>query len=231
MKKIILSVIAISILLSCGGNGKDTLTVNGEIKNLKKGTLYLQKVIDTLVVSVDSITLDGKNTFSLSDKVESPELYYLTLDKSPEKSIPFFGEPGTVTINTRLDKFVFSAVINGLKNQQLLDEYNKMIGQYSGKRLDLVKADFEAKRNKDSIKVDSIANAINSLIKSKYRYTANFIITHPDNEVAPYLALTEFYDANIKWLDSVNNSLTPRIKESKYGKQLQEYIAEVKSKQ
>ncbi|MCB0460871.1 MAG: DUF4369 domain-containing protein [Flavobacteriaceae bacterium] len=231
MKKIILSVIAISVLLSCGGNGKDTLTVNGEIKNLKKGTLYLQKVIDTLVVSVDSITLDGKNTFSLSDKVESPELYYLTLDKSPEKSIPFFGEPGTVTINTRLDKFVFSAVINGLKNQQLLDEYNKMIGQYSGKRLDLVKADFEAKRNKDSIKVDSIANAINSLIKSKYRYTANFIITHPDNEVAPYLALTEFYDANIKWLDSVNNSLTPRIKESKYGKQLQEYIAEVKSKQ
>lgn len=231
MKKIILSVIAISILLSCGGNGKDTLTVNGEIKNLKKGTLYLQKVIDTLVVSVDSITLDGKNTFSLSDKVESPELYYLTLDKSPEKSIPFFGEPGTVTINTRLDKFVFSAVINGLKNQQLLEEYNKMIGQYSGKRLDLVKADFEAKRDKDSIKVDSIANAINSLIKSKYRYTANFIITHPDNEVAPYLALTEFYDANIKWLDSVNNSLTPRIKESKYGKQLQEYIAEVKSKQ
>ncbi|MCB0486210.1 MAG: DUF4369 domain-containing protein [Flavobacteriaceae bacterium] len=231
MKKIILSVIAISILLSCGGNGKDTLTVNGEIKNLKKGTLYLQKVIDTLVVSVDSITLDGKNTFSLSDKVESPELYYLTLDKSPEKSIPFFGEPGIVTINTRLDKFVFSAVINGLKNQQLLDEYNKMIGQYSGKRLDLVKADFEAKRDKDSIKVDSIANAINSLIKSKYRYTANFIITHPDNEVAPYLALTEFYDANIKWLDSVNNSLTPRIKESKYGKQLQEYIAEVKSKQ
>ncbi|MEZ4841952.1 MAG: DUF4369 domain-containing protein [Flavobacteriaceae bacterium] len=230
MKKIILSVIAISILLSCGGNGKDTLTVNGEIKNLKKGTLYLQKVIDTLVVSVDSITLDGKNTFSLSDKVESPELYYLTLDKSPEKSIPFFGEPGIVTINTRLDKFVFSAVINGLKNQQLLDEYNKMIGQYSGKRLDLVKADFEAKRDKDSIKVDSIANAINSLIKSKYRYTANFIITHPDNEVAPYLALTEFYDANIKWLDSVNNSLTPRIKESKYGKQLQEYIAEVKSK-
>ena len=231
MKKIILSVIAISVLLSCGGNGKDTLTVNGEIKNLKKGTLYLQKVIDTLVVSVDSITLDGKNTFSLSDKVESPELYYLTLDKSPEKSIPFFGEPGTVTINTRLDKFVFSAVINGLKNQQLLDEYNKMIGQYSGKRLDLVKADFEAKRDKDSIKVDSIANAINSLIKSKYRYTANFIITHPDNEVAPYLALTEFYDANITWLDSVNNSLTPRIKESKYGKQLQEYIAEVKSKQ
>lgn len=231
MKKIILSVIAISILLSCGGNGKDTLTVNGEIKNLKKGTLYLQKVIDTLVVSVDSITLDGKNTFSLSDKVESPELYYLTLDKSPEKSIPFFGEPGIVTINTRLDKFVFSAVINGLKNQQLLEEYNKMIGQYSGKRLDLVKADFEAKRDKDSIKVDSIANAINSLIKSKYRYTANFIITHPDNEVAPYLALTEFYDANIKWLDSVNNSLTPRIKESKYGKQLQEYIAEVKSKQ
>lgn len=231
MKKIILSVIVISILLSCGGNGKDTLTVNGEIKNLKKGTLYLQKVIDTLVVSVDSITLDGKNTFSLSDEVESPELYYLTLDKSPEKSIPFFGEPGTVTINTRLDKFVFSAVINGLKNQQLLDEYNKMIGQYSGKRLDLVKADFEAKRDKDSIKVDSIANAINSLIKSKYRYTANFIITHPDNEVAPYLALTEFYDANIKWLDSVNNSLSPRIKESKYGKQLQEYIAEVKSKQ
>ena len=46
--------------------------------------------------------------------------------------------------------------------------------------------------------------------------------------VAPYLALTEIYDAKINLLDTINNSLTPEIKASKYGKKLQEFIDKVK---
>ena len=55
-------------------------------------------------------------------------------------------------------------------------------------------------------------------------YTINFAINNKDSEVAPYLALSEIYDANIKYLDTINNQLTPKVKASKYGKQLQDYI-------
>ena len=231
MKKIIVFIIVSIVVFACTKEKKNTMLVHGEIKNLKKGVLYLQKIKDTLLITVDSIFLDGVNTFTLTDEVESPEIYYLTLDRSPSRQISFFGEKGTITINTKLDKFLLGATINGLTNQQLLDEYYEMKNKFSGKRLDLIKADFDAKKSEDSLIIDSIQSQINNLIKRKYFYTANFAVIHSDNEIAPYLALTELYDANIALLDTVNNSLSPKIRDSKYGKKLESFITEIKSKE
>ncbi len=231
MKKVIVVFVISILIFACSDKKENTMFVQGEIKNLKKGTLYLQKMKDTIAVTVDSITLDGINTFILSDEVESPELYFLSLNKSPSKQITFFGEKGTITINTKLDKFRFGATINGLTNQQLLDEYNEMKSKFNDKRLDLIKADFEVKASQDSIKIDSIKNLINGLVKRRYYYTTNFAVNHPDNEIAPYLALTELFDANIRLLDTINNTLTPKVKSSKYGKALEKFIADIKLKE
>ena len=231
MKKIIVFIIVSVVVFACNKEKTNTMLVSGEIKNLKKGVLYLQKIKDTLLITVDSISLDGVNTFTLTDEVESPEIYYLTLDRSPSRQISFFGEKGTITIDTKLDKFVFGATINGLTNQQLLDEYNEMKNKFSGKRLDLIKADFEAKKSEDSLIIDSVQSQINNLIKRKYFYTANFAVIHSDKEIAPYLALTELYDAHIALLDTVNNSLSSKVKESTYGKKLESFITEIKSKE
>jgi len=231
MKRIILIALLSVIVFACSDQKENTMFVHGEVKNLKKGTLYLQKMKDTLAVTVDSIALDGVSTFTLSDEVESPELYFLSLDKSPSKQITFFGEKGTITINTKLDKFRFGARIIGLTNQQLLDEYNEMKSKFNDKRLDLIKADFEVKGSQDSIKIDSVRNLINGLIKRRYYYTTNYAVNHPNNEIAPYLALTELFDANIALLDTINNTLTPKVKASKYGKALEKFIAGIKNKE
>ncbi len=231
MKRIILIAIISIIVVACSDKKENIMFVQGEVKNLKKGTLYLQKMVDTILVTVDSIVLDGISTFNLSDEVESPELYFLSLNKSQSKQITFFGEKGTITINTKLDKFQFGATINGLTNQLLLDEYNGMKSKFSDKRLDLIKADFEVKASGDSTKIDSVKNLINGLIKRRYYYTTNFAVNHADNEVAPYLALTELFDANIALLDTVNNTLAPKVKVSKYGLALEKFIADIKSKE
>ena len=220
-----------AVIIACSPDNKNTMVVQGEITNLKKGVLYLQKMKDTIIISVDSISLDGTSTFILTDEVESPEIYYLSLDRSPSKRISFFGEVGNIAIKTKLDKFSLGATINGLSNQQLLDEYNQMKNKFSNKRLDLIKGDFEAQKSEDSLKVDSIQSEINNLIKRKYYYTTNFAVNHSDHVIAPYLALTELYDANIALLDTINNSLSPRIKESKYGKKLDKFITDIKSKE
>ena len=223
-------VIVSIVIFACSDKKENSMLVQGEIKNLKKGTLYLLKVKDTLLVAVDSIALDGVSTFALTDEIESPEIYFLSLGKSQNKQISFFGEKGTITINTKLDKFRFGATINGLTNQELLEEYNEMASQFNNKRLDLIKADFEVKKSDDSLKIDSIKNLINGLIKRRYYYTTNFAVNHADNEIAPYLALTELYDANIALLDTINNTLTPKVKASKYGKKLEEFITDIKGK-
>ncbi len=223
---------ALSIIaFACSDKKANTMLVQGEVKNLKKGTLYLQKMRDTLAVTVDSITLDGTSIFTLTDEIESPELYFLTLDKSPEKKISFFGEKGTITINTKLEKFRYGASISGLSNQQLLDEYKEMMGKFSDSQLDLIKADFEARKSNDSVKLDSIKKITNSLIRRRYLYTSNFAVKHADNEIAPYLALTELFDANIYFLDTINNSLSPEVKSSKYGKALDKFISDIKGKE
>lgn len=231
MKYSFTTLFLLAVIIACSPDNKNTMVVQGEITNLKKGVLYLQKMKDTIIISVDSISLDGTSTFILTDEVESPEIYYLSLDRSPSKRISFFGEVGNIAIKTKLDKFSLGATINGLSNQQLLDEYNQMKNKFSNKRLDLIKGDFEAQKSEDSLKVDSIQSEINNLIKRKYYYTTNFAVNHSDHVIAPYLALTELYDANIALLDTINNSLSPRIKESKYGKKLDGFITDIKSKE
>ncbi|WP_456461975.1 DUF4369 domain-containing protein [Lutibacter sp.] len=228
MKKIISCIVIISLLISCGESKKGSLTVKGNIRDLKKGTVYLQKFKDTLLVSVDSVQLNGDSNFILVDDIETPEIYYVTLNKNANRKIPFFGEKGEITITSKLDKFQTAAKISGSLNQELLDEYNAMAKKFSGKQLDLVKEKFEAQKNNDTTLLSKIEKEETSLIRRKYYYTTNFAVNNAKFEVAPYIALTELYYANIKLLDTVNNSLSKKVKASKYGKELNEFIKGIK---
>jgi len=56
-------------------------------------------------------------------------------------------------------------------------------------------------------------------------------LTNSGSEAAPYIALTELYDANIKLLDTINKSLSEKVKNSTYGKRLDAYITEIQNKE
>jgi len=228
MKKLLPYIIVISLVISCGKNHNGTMTVHGNIDGLKKGTLFLQKMKDTLLVSVDSIQLNGHSNFTLADDIESPEIYYIILDEMPEEQIMFFGEKGEITITSKLVKFTTSAKITGSSNQLLLEEYVEMSRKFNGKQLDYIKEKFEAAQAKDQELVLEIEKSENNLIKRKYLYTTNFALTHSDAEVAPFLALTELYNANIKLLDTINNSLSSDVKASKYGVQLDDFVNNIR---
>lgn len=228
MKKLIPLFIIVSILVSCGKSHEGSMLIKGNIDGLKKGTLYLQKYVDTVLTAVDSIKLNGKSNFILADDIESPEIYFITIGEIPEEKITFFGEKGEITITSKLPKLTLSAKITGSKNQDLLEEYKEMISKFNGKQLDLIKDKFEAQKNKDEEQLAEVEKKENSLVKRKYLYTANFAMVHKNAEVAPYLAITELYYANIKLLDTVNNSLSKQVKISKYGKKLDEFVKNIK---
>ncbi|MCF6297312.1 MAG: DUF4369 domain-containing protein [Flavobacteriaceae bacterium] len=223
MKKVLVFVVGLFLFFSCSKESEDTMYVKGSIKGLKKGTLYLQKQVDSLIVSVDSIYLSGVSDFLLTTIIESPEVYYLTLGKT-NKKIAFFGEKDSITINSRLNKFEIKAEITGSENQDILDEYYEFKAKFSNQNLDLIKEQLEARKSQNQDSILIVENKINSLYKRRYLYAINYVINHANFEAAPYITLTELYDANTKMLDTMNNSLTSKIKESKYGKQLEEYI-------
>ncbi|WBX70621.1 DUF4369 domain-containing protein [Tenacibaculum retecalamus] len=232
MKKLI-AICAFSILaFACSSKKEGNMIVKGQIKGLKKGVLYLQKMNDTVLVSVDSMTLLGDDKFILTDDVESPEMYYLTFDgNTNEKSLMFFGEKGEITINDKLEEFGFRPVITGSKNQEVMDKFRDINRKFQDQRLEFIKRDMEARQAKDEELIKQVAVDYKRMMRRRFLFSTNFAIANADNEAAPYIALSELYDANIMLLDTINNSLSDKVKNSNYGKRLQKFVNRIKTEE
>ncbi|WP_291102861.1 MULTISPECIES: DUF4369 domain-containing protein [unclassified Flavobacterium] len=234
MKKSIIAFVALSLLSSCNKEvSKTNLHLTGNIKGLKKGTLYIQRVVDTSLVAIDTIIIDGNSKFESDLELKSPEMLYLFLDRgvsnSKDNNILFFAEAGNINIDTNLDSYISSAKVTGSKNQDLFEEYKKINSSFNDKNLDLIEQKFNALKNKNARMVDSLGTIQDSNIKRKYLFATNFAINNRDHELAPYIALSEIYDINIKYLDTIQKSMTPKVAQSLYGKKLTQYIAKIKN--
>ncbi|QNJ98280.1 DUF4369 domain-containing protein [Constantimarinum furrinae] len=227
MKQFFFGIIVILIVASCSSN-ENKMILTGEVNGLKKGTLLLQKIEDTLVVTVDSVMIDGNSSFYFSEEIVSPEIFYLYLRLKDgtlrDDRITFFGEPSEIHITTTLKDFGTSPKITGSLNQDKIQEYNKLIARYNDKNLELIQKNLAAGQQKSDSAIRAFQKQQNDIVKGKYLATVNFALNHPDYEMSPYLILSEVFDANIKYLDTVYKALTPKIKDSKYGKQLESYI-------
>ena len=213
----------------------DILLLSGTIEGLRKGTLYLQKIQDSIIVNIDSVVVDGSPDFKFKTKIESPEIYYLYLNKEDGDSlndrILFFAEKGEISINTLLNTFESSAKVSGSENQKLLQEYRKLARQFDAKNLEYIQAYFQEVKEENNKALDSIQAAMDNLLRRRYLYALNFASTHGDNVIAPFIALTEVYDANIVFLDTVASKLTDQVKSSKYGKEFLNFIESRKAEE
>ena len=124
----------------------DKMNVIGTVEGLRRGTLYLQKVEDTLLVTIDSTIIEGSPNFKFTTSLDSPEVFYLFLDKKDGDSlndrILFFGEKGTIEIYTLLKTFESSAHIKGSKNQELLQNFIRLKRKFNSQNLNLLEAYF-----------------------------------------------------------------------------------------
>lgn len=203
------------------------MVVQGKIKGLKKGSLYLQKIKDTTLVSVDSIHLYGRENFTLTDNISSPQMYYLYLAGN-ENKVAFFAEPGTISINNKLDGFGSSPIIEGSKNQKIMEQYQEIAKKFQEKQLDLLAKNIQAQKEEDLAGSLAIRKQSEQQNIKKYVYTINFALNHTDSEAAAYIALTELVNANVKYLDSIYNTLSKSVQQSLYGKELADFIHLIK---
>ena len=201
------------------------MIVSGNIDGLKKGTVYLQKQQDSIIVSIDSILLEGNSNFKLETEINEPDIYYLYLDKNDGDSlndiITFFGNNGEINIKTSLKNFDSSYEISGSKNTELLQEYFSIIRKFNLQNLDLLEIFYKAQIENNQAKIDSVNTQIENLIKRKYLYTLNFATNNSEFEISPYLAVSQIADANQEFLLKLYDTLPEKIKNSKYGKILQ----------
>lgn len=233
MKKSIIAFVTLLLLSSCNKEvSKTNLHLTGNIKGLKKGTLYIQRVVDTSLVAIDTINIDGKSTFETDIDLKSAEMLYLFLDRgvtnSKDNNILFFAESGKINIDTNLDSYISSAKVTGSKNQDLYEEYKKINSRFNDEKLDMIEQKFNAIKSNNTKQIDSLNIKQDSNIKRKYLFATNFAINNREHEIAPYIALSEIYDINIKYLDTIQKSMSPKVAQSLYGKKLTEYVAKIK---
>ena len=206
------------------------MIVNGQLRGLKKGTMYLQKIEkDTILKTIDSVAVLGSDQFTLTANVDEPEMYYLTFDgNTTNKYITFFADKGIINITDDVAKFGLNPTITGSKNQDILNNYTKISRRFNDQNLDLIQRKFYAQKSNNKDSVDIITKEYESLLRRRYMVTVNFALNNKDNHVAPYIALTELVNANVKWLDTINKSLSQEVKKSLYGKKLEKFIADIK---
>jgi len=234
MKRLIPALFALVLLASCNktDHGDTNLHITGKVKGLNQGTLYIQKIVDTSLVALDTIVINGKSDFESHLKIESPEMLYLFLDRgqtnSVDNNLPFFAEPGTMTIETNNEEFFSRAKITGSENHKIYEEYLKMKSRFNNQNLDLLEKNIDASKNSNVAQLDSIGKQSDMLTKRRYLYTANFALNNAKHEIAPYLALSEIYDMNIKYLDTIRKSMSPKVAKSHYGKMLTKFVEDRK---
>jgi len=230
MKLILMRITIITMVtlgLSCS-QSKETHLI-GKVKELRKGVIYLKKVENNKLIIIDSVYLKGSDSFDFKLDIDEPDVYHLHLDKKDgiafNDFVEVFLEPSKiVNVTTSLNKFKKELIITGSENHKRFSEFKKINNQFSKQRFSLLKANIRAVKNNNKDSINLIANQLENSLKRKYLYTVNFALANKNYEVAPYTVLREIKDINVKYLDTIYNSLEKRIQVSKYGKKLKKLI-------
>ena len=209
------------------------MQVTVEVKELKKGTLYLERVQDSTLVAVDSIFIGREEAVVLQADLCHPELFYILLDRNQkddiDNRIPFFGQAGEISIQTTLDHYVTKAKVSGSPTQDIYNAYLHVIRQFNNEELDLHAAYLKAQvsQNFDSLSLVEQQTAI--LSKRKILFTVNFAVSNANSVVAPYLALSELSTISKSLLDTIAASMSYDVRSSRYGRLLTEYLSDLEN--
>ena len=213
MKKYLL--LFIIIISSCSPN--NNFQLNGNIKGLKKGTVILTKSIKGAEVTLDSINLNGTSKFTLGSYLNEPEVLKIKLTQSGihNDEIEFFADKGITNFKTNLKRFSYESNFDGSDQQEKLDDFNTMLNRFKEENLNFIKTQIEFSGNQE--KLDIINRELINLKKREMYFIINFSINNSDSEISPYIAGKFLNDVNQKYLDTIYNSLSKNIKDSKYG--------------
>ena len=217
MKKLL--IISFLFILTNCENNENNMTVNVKVENFKKGNVYLQKISDSALINIDSIFVKKNESIIFKYNIDSPELFYLNLDVSNiENRIEFFGEKGEINIDTSLEKFNSDFKISGSSIDSIYRDYLSVIKKFNNQKLDLIQLSFNLTKTELDDSLIKVQNQIKSLNKRQYLYNLNYTVSNGNSFVSPLIAINEFSESGKIVLDTIKNSMSKRVLESKYGK-------------
>ena len=125
MKKLILSLLAITALVSCNKVGSNEFVIEGNGNGLRDGlNVYLQQQDSTgTMIQMDTVQIE-KGKFKFEGKLVEPALSFIEIDSSNAK-IPFILEEGKITVEVNKDT-IYKSIVGGTYSNDELVKYAKL---------------------------------------------------------------------------------------------------------
>jgi peroxiredoxin len=125
MKKLILSLLAVTAMISCNKVGTNEFVIEGNGNGLRDGlNVYLQQQDSTgAIIQMDTVQIE-KGKFKFKGKLVEPALSFIEIDSSNSK-IPFILEEGKITVQVNKDT-IYKSIVGGTYSNEELVKYAKL---------------------------------------------------------------------------------------------------------
>ena len=224
MRKYILIIVAGVLMTACQQNKGLNLQV--KVDGLKKGTLYIESIQDTVLVQLDSVEVRGNKQIEFDIALDQPQMLYLHLDKNDENAFNdrflFFAEQGQMSIRSTREAFENDAIVKGSKTDSIYRIYQEVLTSFSKRDIELLQLSIDPEY---ATKIDSISTLSTSNERRKFLYVLNFALNQNNSILAPYSIVYDGDGLAPKWKDSVYQSLTDDIKNSPLGESLKALLS------
>lgn len=162
MKKLVLTILAGILLVSCSTNSQKRFTLKGQVSGLDSQMVYL-RYRATMDSSVTDSVKAVKGAFSFSGSVNHPTQAHLQ-SSNDSLSIIVYLENADIEINGALGSDD-NLNITGSKTQNDYDVFQEATASVKQKRSDLIAKYQKASKNKNDPKVDSLEERLEKFSK------------------------------------------------------------------
>ena len=219
MKKHLLFLFAVVLGLTACNQNK-TFMVNVGLTNGNEKTVYLQKFVDNVPVTIDSAVIQN-DLATLTAPVDNPQILYALKVKGMRGSMPFFADNKDVSFVGDMNT-PQAVEIMASETQAELDAYNDQLKAFDTQIRDLYVVMQQAFSDNDSIKMDSLNKVGTALMEQQDSFRDDYIKAHPNSFVTHYILDGVKQDYPIDQLKELVGTFTT---ESIYRDHLNDYIA------
>lgn len=219
MKRNLLLMIAVAFIMTACNQNKN-FNVNVSLANGNDKTVYLQKYVDNVPVTIDSAVIAEEKAV-LTAPIDNPQILYALKIKGQRGSMPFFADNKDVAFVGDLNN-PQAVEIMGSETQAELDAYNDQLDEINMQIRDLYAVMQQAFSDNDSIKMDSLNKVGTALMEQQDNFRDEYIKAHPESFVTHYIldGVKQDYP-----LDQLKDLMAGFTTESIYRDHLNDYVA------
>jgi len=227
MKKILAALLCIYLFNSCSTQN-DQFSIDGVVKGVDNGKVYLQQLVPSKWVNVDSTQLE-KGKFKFAGTINLPEMYQIKLEEQ-KVTLPVFVDASKIDVEIFPDS-VDKSVVKGSAAHDLYKKYLSVKEPIEQK----IDSNYEewkkARENGDSLtmaRTDSISNVLDNDLK---KVLLEFASANASSTVSPYLIMRNSWQFELPELEKVVNKFNASIDSSQYTQSLKKRVDILRSVQ